>query len=73
VSQSWQTLIDNVLALSFTYLDANGNDLGDPVAAADLSKIRTVEISMTVQEEDARQHLFTRTLNARVTCRNLGL
>jgi type IV pilus assembly protein PilW len=77
-SQSWQTLIDNVSALSFTYLDANGNDLGDPVAAADLSKIRTVGISMTVQEKDPRlQRLqpltITRTLNARVTCRNLGL
>jgi prepilin-type N-terminal cleavage/methylation domain-containing protein len=69
-SQSWQPLIDNVSALSFTYLDANGNDLGDP---ADLSKIRTVEISMTVQEKDARQHPITRTLTTRVNCRNLGL
>ena len=69
-SQNWQTLINNVSALSFTYLDANGNDLGDP---ADLSKIRTVEISMTVQEKDARQQPFTRTLTTRVSCRNLGL
>jgi type IV pilus assembly protein PilW len=69
-SQNWQPLIDNVSALSFTYLDANGNDLVDP---ADPSKIRTVEISMTVQEKDARQQPFTRTLTTRVSCRNLGL
>ena len=69
----WETLIDNVSALSFTYLDANGNDLGDPVAAADLTDIRTVEIAMTVQQTDAQGQPFTRTLNARVSCRNLSL
>lgn len=72
-SQSWQTLTDNVSALSFTYLDADGNNLGNPVAAADLANIRTVLISMTCQETDAGGQTFTRTLNTRVICRNLSL
>ncbi len=70
-SESWQPLIDNVSALSFTYLDGEGNDLGDP--PPDPSEIRTVEISMTVQERDAQYQPFTRTLTTRVSCRNLGL
>lgn len=70
----WQTLANNVTALSFTYLDADGTDLGDPVAAGDLDDIRTVVISMTVQERDKRGNLIEgtqRTLNTRVGCRNL--
>lgn len=70
----WQTLIDNVSALSFTYLDADGTDLGDPVAAGDLDDVRTVVISMTVQERDKQGNLIEgtqRTLNTRVRCRNL--
>lgn len=72
-SQSWQTLIYNVGALQFTYLDADGNDLGDPVAAADLADIRTVAISITVEGEDAPGGTIARTLNTRVSCRNLSL
>ncbi len=68
---TWQTLIDNVSALSFAYLDASGNDLGDP--PADLTRIRAVVISMTVRERDVRGQPFTRTLTTRVSCRNLSL
>jgi len=72
-SQSWRTLIENVGVLQFTYLDADGNDLGDPVAAADLADIRTVVISMSVEGEGALGGTITRTLNTRVSCRNLSL
>jgi len=72
-SESWQTLINNVSALSFSYLDADGNDLGNPVAAADLESIKTVVISMTVEGENALGGTFTRTLNTRVLFMNLGL
>lgn len=68
-----QPFIDNVNALTFSYLDAAGNDLGDPVAAADLNDIRTVAISMTVQEPAGRQGLIARTYSTRFRCRNLGL
>ncbi len=72
-SETWETLIDNVSALSLTYLDADGNDLGDPVGAADLTDIRTVLISMTCQGTDTQGQTFTRTLNTRVICMNLGI
>jgi len=70
---SWETLSENVSALSFIYLNADGNDLGDPVAAANLTNIRTVLISITCQGTDAQGQTFTRTLNTRVICMNLGL
>jgi prepilin-type N-terminal cleavage/methylation domain-containing protein len=68
-----QPFIDNVTALTFTYLDAAGNDLGDPVAHADLDDIRTIVISMTVQEPAGRQGMIARTYSTRFRCRNLGI
>ena len=65
--------IDNVSSMTFIYLDADGNDLGDPVAAADLDDIRTILISMTVQEPAGRQGLIARTYSTRFRCRNLGI
>lgn len=69
----WETLIDNVTGLIFVYLDEDGTDLGDPVAAADLNDIRTVVISMTVQEPAGRGGMVERTYTTQVRCRNLGL
>ena len=73
LKETWQTLIDNVSVLQFTYLDAGGNDLGDPVAADDLADISTVVISMSVEGKGALGQTITRTLNTRVSCRNLNL
>lgn len=64
-SENWQTLIKNVSALAFSYLDKDGNP------TATLEDIRTIVISMTVEGEDVRGEAFTRTLNTRVSCRNL--
>ena len=60
--QSVQTLIDNVNALTFTYLDENSDGIVN---------ISTVLISMTCQGTDAQGQPFLRTLNTRVRCRNL--
>lgn len=68
-----EVFIDNVEAFSFTYLDAAGSDLGNPVAAADLDDIRTVVISMTVLEPAGRSGSVDRTYTVRVRCRNLGI
>ena len=68
-----QPFIDNVSALTFTYRDGAGNDLGDPVAAADLDDIRTIEISLTVQEAAGRQGPIARTYSTSFRCRNLGI
>jgi type IV pilus assembly protein PilW len=72
-SETWQTLIDNVNAMTFTYLDPDDNTITAPVAAADLLNIKTVLVSLTVQGADAHGNAFTRALNSRVICRNLNL
>ncbi len=70
-SATSETLIDDVSALTFTYLDFVGNDLGNPVA--NLAAIRTVLISLTCQGTAAQGQTFTRTLNTRVICTNLAI
>ncbi len=65
LKESWQTLINDVSALSFTYLDQGGG------APATLNDIKTVVISMEVEGEDVRGEPFWRTLNTRVSGRNL--
>lgn len=72
-SDDWENLIDNVTNATFIYLDTDGNPLGDPVPAANLSDIRTVIISITVQEPAGRRGMVNRTYTNRVRCRNLGI
>lgn len=62
--------IENVLDLTFIYLDQNGADLGD---TPDLAEIRTVEIFLTVAQQAGRDRWVNRTYSTRVNCRNLGL
>jgi len=62
------TLLDNVTALSFTYLDKADNLLPEPVAA---DQIRTVLISLTLQRPAGRNGTVSRTYTTRVRCRNL--
>lgn len=64
-------LVGNVTRLSFDYWDENDDPITDLVG--DLDKIRTVIISMTVQEPAGRGQPVRRTYTARVRCRNLGL
>jgi prepilin-type N-terminal cleavage/methylation domain-containing protein len=68
-----QPLIDNVSALSFTYLDANGITIPTPVSASNRANIRTVDISITCQGADYKRQNVNRTLQTRVNCRNLGM
>lgn len=64
-------LVEKVTNLSFDYWDENDKAITDLVA--DRDKIRTVIISMTVQEPAGRGKPVKRTYTARVRCRNLGL
>ena len=68
-----EDLIDDVTAVTFSYLDEDGFDLGNPVAAADYSDIRSVGISLTVQKPAGRDGMISRTYSTRIRCRNLGL
>jgi prepilin-type N-terminal cleavage/methylation domain-containing protein len=62
------TLLDNVTALTFTYLDQADNLLPEPVA---VDQIRTVLISLTMQRPAGRDKTVSRTYTSRVRCRNL--
>lgn len=60
-------------ASGFTYLDAAGNNLGDPVPPANLEDIRTVVINLTVEEPAGRAGIINRNSTGRVMCRNIGI
>ena len=62
------TLLDNVTALTFTYLDQADNLLPEPIAA---DQSRTVIISLTMQRPARRAGTVSRTYTSRVRCRNL--
>jgi type IV pilus assembly protein PilW len=66
-SESWQTLINDVSAVTFTYLDSSGAVAGTPADA------RSVLITLTAQGTNGQGGTFTRTLTTRVICRNLYL
>lgn len=68
-----EPLVDHVLSLTFSYLDAGNADLGSPVPTGRLADIRTVVVAMTVQEPAGRGGMVNRTYTTRVRCRNLGL
>lgn len=44
-----QSVVDNVDCLDFVYLDSSGSALAFPIAASDLSKIRTVQITVVAR------------------------
>lgn len=72
-SETSAPLIRNVQNLRFNYFDADGNDLGSPVPTLQLSDIRTISVSITVEEPAYRGAKVRRTLTNGVKCRNMGL
>jgi len=71
-------LISNITNLNFAYFDDQNTDLIDyglappRVPNGQLGDIRTVEISITIQESAGRDDPVTRTLTRRVECRNMA-
>jgi hypothetical protein len=65
----WQTVAENVTNFQFSYLDADDNLLAFPIA--DLSEIRTVVVSMSIEQPAGRSEPVKRTINKRILCRNL--
>lgn len=63
------TLLDNIEALGFTYLDASDTPMVTPVGNPE--DIRTVIVSLTMQRPAGRDGPISRTYTARVRCRNL--
>ena len=72
-SEDSQPLISDVQTLTFTYFDADGTDLGSPVPALQLADIRTINVSITVEEPAGIDAPVSRTLTKQVKCRNAGL
>ena len=67
-SARWENLTEqNVSGLNFTYYDGNGAVTN---AVAD---IRSVEVSMTIQQPAGQGRTISRTYRTRVRCRNIGL
>lgn len=65
----WQTVAENVTNFQFSYMDADDNLLAFPIA--DLSEIRTVVVSMSIEQPAGRSEPVKRTINKRILCRNL--
>jgi type IV pilus assembly protein PilW len=61
-----QPLVDNVSDLTFRYFDQEGNE------TTDLEEIRSVQISMTVEEPAGLDGIVERSYSTRVLCRNMG-
>ena len=77
-SQNPESLISNIKNLQFNYFDMNNNDLIDygltppQVPASDRINIRTVAVSITVEEPAGNDEPISRTLVRRVECRNMA-
>jgi prepilin-type N-terminal cleavage/methylation domain-containing protein len=69
-NDAWETVAENVINFQFTYFDEDDNPLAFPIA--DLSKVRTVQVSMTIEQPAGRAGPVSRTLTKRILCRNLG-
>ena len=63
-----ETLVQDVSDFSFTYFDANGNVLPEPI---DLPEIRSVGVSITLTSPAGRGKDVMRNYNTRIRCRNL--
>jgi type IV pilus assembly protein PilW len=64
--QTTQQLVNNVTNLDFRYFDEAG------LVTGDLDLIRSVQISMTVEEDAGNGGTVERSYTTRVLCRNLG-
>jgi prepilin-type N-terminal cleavage/methylation domain-containing protein len=65
-----QTVAENVTDFQFTYLDADDNLLAFPIA--DLNQIRTVVVSISIEQPAGRSGPVERTIDKRILCRNLS-
>jgi type II secretion system protein J len=66
-----QTVAENVTDFQFTYLDAGDTPIFPPYTADKIGEIRTVLVSMTIEQPAGRAGLINRTLTKRILCRNL--
>ncbi len=79
LDKNTNTVAENIDALNFVYLDANGDPLADPVSLTD---IRSVRVSITARtgradpgytDPTTGDNFRRKTLTTQIKCRNLGL
>jgi hypothetical protein len=64
-----ETVAENVTNFQFAYIDSNDNQLAFPIA--DFSEIRTVVVTMNIEQPAGLSGPVGRTINKRILCRNL--
>ena len=71
-AEDWDTVAENVTNFQFSYFDEDDLPIAAPVSNADTPRIRTVQVSMTIQQPAGRLEPVNRTLTKRILCRNTG-
>jgi prepilin-type N-terminal cleavage/methylation domain-containing protein len=71
-AEDWDTVAENVTNFQFSYFDEDDLPIATPVSNADTPRIRTVQVSMTIQQPAGRLEPVNRTLTKRILCRNTG-
>ena len=61
---------ENVTNFQFSYFDEDDAPIAAPVSNADTERIRTVQVSMTIQQPAGLAGPVNRTLTKRIFCRN---
>jgi len=61
---------ENVTNFQLSYFDEDDVPIPAPVSNVDTPRIRTVEVSMTIQQPAGRAEMVSRTLTKRILCRN---
>lgn len=70
-TNAWETVAENVEDLRFQYFDEDNNLLVFPIA--DNAMIRTVEVSITVQQPAGLAKDISRAVTKGIFCRNLSM
>lgn len=71
-----RAIVENIQTLQFEYLDTNGAVIALPIAASNLTNIRSVRVTITaIRDLNEKDYVNSngRTLITTVKCRNLGL
>jgi type II secretion system protein J len=71
-AEDWDTVAENVINFQFSYFDEDDLPIAVPVSNADTPRIRTVQVTMTIQQPAGRFAPVNRTLTKRILCRNTG-
>lgn len=70
-AEIWQTLAENVSLFRIDYFGENNTAIPAPVSTAGLANIRSLVVTVTLQDAKTSGGNFTRTYSTSIYCRNL--